>query len=106
MIISAGYNISPLDVENVLMTHRAVAECAVVGKPDEARGHIVKAFIVPNEKLHEQMESPEEKENLIETLKQHVKDTVAPYKYPRDIEFVSELPRTNTGKIQRFKVRE
>jgi 2-aminobenzoate-CoA ligase len=106
MIISAGYNISPLDVENVLMTHRAVAECAVVGKPDEARGHIVKAFIVPNEKLHEQMESPEEKENLIETLKQHVKDTVAPYKYPRDIEFVSELPRTNTGKIQRFKLRE
>jgi len=52
------------------------------------------------------MESPEEKENLIETLKQHVKDTVAPYKYPRDIEFVSELPRTNTGKIQRFKLRE
>jgi 2-aminobenzoate-CoA ligase len=95
MIISAGYNIGAPEVENALLTHAAVAECAVVGAPDEERGQIVKAFVVlkPGASATAQ------------ALQDHVKQTIAPYKYPRAVEFVTELPKTHTGKLQRFKLR-
>jgi 2-aminobenzoate-CoA ligase len=96
MIISAGYNIGAPEVENALLTHNAVAEAAVIGAPDEERGQIVKAFIVL--KPGAQADA--------RTLQEHVKQTIAPYKYPRAIEFVNELPKTHTGKLQRFKLRE
>jgi 2-aminobenzoate-CoA ligase len=96
MIISSGYNIGAPEVENALLTHDAVAECAVIGVPDEQRGQIVKAFVVlkPGANADER------------ALQDHVKATVAPYKYPRAVQFVSELPKTHTGKLQRFKLRE
>ena len=96
MIISSGYNIGAPEVENALLTHEAVAECAVIGVPDEERGHIVKAFVVlkPDARVSER------------DLQDHVKQTIAPYKYPRAIAFVNELPKTHTGKLQRFKLRE
>jgi 2-aminobenzoate-CoA ligase len=99
MIISSGYNISGLEVENVLLSNRSVAECAVVGIPDEERGQIVKAFIVASNDV-------KPSDALAKDLQTFVKAEIAPYKYPRAIEFVSELPKTNTGKIQRFKLRE
>lgn len=96
MIISSGYNIGAPEVENALLTHAAVAECAVIGAPDEERGQIVKAFVVlkPGARVDAR------------SLQEHVKQTIAPYKYPRAIEFVSELPKTHTGKLQRFKLRD
>jgi 2-aminobenzoate-CoA ligase len=96
MIISAGYNIGAPEVENALLTHAAIAEAAVIGVPDEERGQIVKAFVVlkPGAQASERM------------LQDHVKATIAPYKYPRAVEFVAELPKTHTGKLQRFKLRE
>ena len=99
MIISAGYNISGPEVEAVLLEHPAVADCAVVGAPDPARGQIVKAFVVLRDGG---MASPD----LVSLLQDHVKATIAPYKYPRAVEFVDELPRTQTGKLQRFVLRE
>ena len=95
MIISAGYNIGAPEVENALLTHEAVAEAAVIGIDDEARGQIVKAFVVlkPGAAASAQ------------ALQDHVKATIAPYKYPRAIAFVAELPKTHTGKLQRFKLR-
>ncbi len=96
MIISAGYNIGAPEVENALLTHDAVAECAVVGAPDEERGQIVKAFVVLKPGV--QVSAHE--------LQNHVKATIAPYKYPRAVEFVAELPKTHTGKLQRFKLRQ
>ncbi|MCX7356769.1 MAG: AMP-binding protein [Alphaproteobacteria bacterium] len=96
MIISSGYNIGAPEVENALLTHAAVSECAVVGVPDEERGQIVKAFIVLNPNA-----SVTERE-----LQDHVKATIAPYKYPRAVEFVAELPKTATGKLQRFRLRQ
>jgi 2-aminobenzoate-CoA ligase len=99
MIISSGYNISGPEVENVLLEHASVQECGVVGVPDEERGHIVKAFVVL--KPPAQPTAP-----LIKELQDFVKSQIAPYKYPREIEFVSALPRTDTGKLQRFKLRE
>lgn len=99
MIVSGGYNISGPEVEEGLLTHEAVFECAVVSAPDEKRGNIAKAFVV----LHDgKGGSPE----LIKTLQDHVKASIAPYKYPRAIEFVAQLPKTETGKIQRFKLRQ
>lgn len=99
MIVSGGYNISGPEVEEGLLTFEAVFECAVVSSPDEKRGNIAKAFVV----LHEgEKGSPE----MVKTLQDHVKASIAPYKYPRAIEFVSELPKTETGKIQRFKLRQ
>ena len=98
MIVSSGYNIAPPDVEIALSTHPAVAECAVIGVPDEARGHIVKAFVVlaadatPHRSLKQE-------------LQDHVKASIAPYKYPRAIDFVKSLPRTATGKLQRHLLR-
>ncbi len=99
MILSAGYNIAGPEVESALLAHAAVGECAVVGKPDEERGNIVKAFVVlaPGQSASDA---------LVRTLQDHVKASIAPYKYPREIEFVKALPKTQTGKIQRFKLRE
>jgi 2-aminobenzoate-CoA ligase len=105
MIISAGYNISGLEVESVLLTHPAVAECGVVGAPDEERGMRVKAFVVvkPEYLAHQADQDPAV---LAKALQDYVKATIAPYKYPREIVFVQTLPRTETGKLQRFRLRE
>jgi 2-aminobenzoate-CoA ligase len=99
MIISAGYNIAAPEVEDALLLHPAVAECAVIGEPDAERGQIVKAFVVlrPGHAGDEAM---------TKTLQDFVKQTVAPYKYPRAITFTDKLPRTPTGKLQRFKLHE
>ncbi len=99
MIISGGYNISGPEVEEALLEHKAVKECAVVASPDETRGHIVKAFVVARDGFPKSAA-------LIEELQTHVKDSIAPYKYPRAIEFIDALPRTETGKVQRFKLRQ
>lgn len=99
LIVSAGYNIAPAEVEDALLTHPAVAECGVVGVPDPDRGQVVKAYVV----LREGFGSGEE---LARELQEHVKRTIAPYKYPRQVEFVPSLPRTETGKLQRFRLRE
>jgi 2-aminobenzoate-CoA ligase len=98
MIISAGYNIAGPEVETVLLTHQAVAECGVVGQPDEERGQIVKAYVVLNQGVAADA-------TLTRMLQDYVKATVAPYKYPRAIEYVTSLPRTETGKLQRFELR-
>jgi 2-aminobenzoate-CoA ligase len=98
MIITAGYNVGGPEVEDALLSHPAVAECGVVGKPDDERGMIVKAFVVLKPNYANDT-------NLVKTLQDHVKATLAPYKYPREIEFRSSLPRTETGKLQRFKLR-
>jgi 2-aminobenzoate-CoA ligase len=98
MIISAGYNIAAPEVENALYCHEAVQECAVVGVPCEERGHRVKAFIVCAPAFAPSAELGEE-------LQAHVKSVIAPYKYPRDIEFVESLPKTATGKLQRYALR-
>jgi 2-aminobenzoate-CoA ligase len=98
MIISAGYNIAGPEVEDVLLQHKVVAECAVVGLPDEERGQIVKAFVVLRA-------NGVAGDDLVKELKEFVKNNLAPYKYPRAIEFVTALPRTETGKVQRFKLR-
>ncbi len=99
LIISSGYNIGAPEVEGALLQHAAVLECAVIGVPDEERGQVVKAFIVlaPH---HEA--SPE----LTRALQDHVKAVIAPYKYPRLVEFVGALPKTETGKLQRFRLKE
>lgn len=99
MIISAGYNIAGPEVEGCLLTHEAVAECGVVGLPDEKRGNIVKAFVVLKPGYTGD-------EDMIKALQDHVKNNIAPYKYPRAIEFVDALPRTETGKLQRFVLRQ
>ena len=103
MIISAGYNIAGPEVEACLLTHDAVAECGVVGVADEARGQIVKAFVVPKAGA---LDAGGGVTAVIKTLQDFVKASIAPYKYPREIEFVETLPRTETGKLQRFKLRE
>ena len=99
MIVSAGYNIASPEVEDALMTHPAVAECAVIGVPDEQRGQIVKAFVVlrPGQVGDDAM---------ARALQAHVKQAIAPYKYPRAVVFRANLPRTQTGKLQRFKLKE
>jgi 2-aminobenzoate-CoA ligase len=99
MIISAGYNIGGPEVEEVLLRHPAVAEIAVIGVPDEVRGQTVKAFVV----LRAGYTAGDE---IAQVLQEFVKQHIAPYKYPRQIEFRDELPRTETGKLQRFKLRE
>ena len=98
MIVSSGYNVSGVEVENVLIAHASVGECAVVGIPDEARGQIVKAFVVPAAGVGGS-------DTLARELQDFVKSELAPYKYPRAIEFVAELPRTLTGKLQRYRLR-
>ena len=99
MIISAGYNIAGPEVESTLLMHPAVAECGVVGAPDEDRGQIVKAYVVLRSGFTADAA-------LIKALQDHVKETVAPYKYPRAVEFVASLPRTESGKLQRFALRQ
>ena len=99
MIITSGYNVGGPEVEDALLKHPAVAECGVIGEPDEERGMVVKAFVV----LRPGQEAGEAMTRL---LQDHVKATLAPFKYPRRIEFVSSLPRTETGKLQRFKLRQ
>jgi len=98
MIISAGYNIAGPEVEDVLLRHPDVAECAVVGVPDDERGQIVKAFVVLEP-------TAQPTPATAAALQDFVKQAIAPYKYPRVIEFRSSLPRTETGKLQRFKLR-
>jgi 2-aminobenzoate-CoA ligase len=99
MIISSGYNIAAPEVEEVLLTHPGVAECAVIGVPDAERGQIVKAFVVLREP-HAAGDA------TVRALQDFVKAAVAPYKYPRAIEFRAALPRTETGKLQRFRLRD
>ena len=101
VIKSSGYRIGPFEVESALMTHPAVVECAITGVPDEIRGMVVKATVV----LHKDWKS-KAGENLIKELQNHVKHVTAPYKYPRIIEFVDELPKTISGKIRRVEIRE
>ena len=101
VIKSSGYRIGPFEVESALMTHPAVVECAITGVPDEIRGQVVKATIVLS-KEYKGKESPE----LIKEIQDHVKRTTAPYKYPRIIEFVDELPKTISGKIRRVEIRD
>jgi 2-aminobenzoate-CoA ligase len=98
MIVSAGYNIAGPEVESALLAHPAVAECGVVGAPDEERGQIVKAYVVLR---------PDNSGDaaMTKALQEHVKATIAPYKYPRAVEYVTALPRTQTGKLQRFELR-
>ncbi len=98
MIISAGYTIGPFEVEDALVRHPAVAECAAVASPDEERGHIVKAFVVLKG-------DAAARTDLVAELQEHVKATTAPYKYPREIEFVDQLPKTTSGKIRRVELR-
>ena len=98
MIISSGYNIAAIEVESVLLTHEDILECAVVGLPDEERGMLVCAHVV----LKDQSKATDAMKNRI----QHwFKEVAAPYKYPRVINFIQILPKTETGKIQRFKLK-
>ena len=97
MIVSSGYNISPTDVERAVLQHPSVSECAIIGIPDEARGKIVRACVVLKD-------GHAENEETKKSIQDFVKETIAPYKYPRDIRFYMSLPRTPTGKIQRFRL--
>lgn len=99
LINSSGYRIGPQEVENVLSAHEAVQECAVVGAPDAERGELVKAYIILNKGFSGD-------DTLISELQRHVKAQTAPYKYPRAIVFVGELPKTVSGKIQRNLLRQ
>ena len=99
MIISAGYNIAGPEVEDVLLLHPAVAECGVIGAPDEQRGQVVKAFVAL--KAGHVGDAA-----MVHELQEFVKRAIAPYKYPRAIEFMESLPRTETGKLQRFRLRQ
>ena len=99
MIISAGYNIAGPEVEAALLSHPAVLECGVIGAPSDERGHIVEAHVV----LTEEHEPSEE---LVKALQDHVKAAIAPFKYPRSVVFTDALPKTETGKIQRFRLRK
>ncbi|MDO1584212.1 AMP-binding protein [Rhizobium oryzicola] len=99
MIISAGYNIAGPEVEAALLKHEAVLECAVIGVPDEERGHIVQAHVVL-------ADSSQACDALAKLLQEHVKSVIAPYKYPRSIIFTDALPKTESGKIQRFRLKQ
>jgi 2-aminobenzoate-CoA ligase len=103
MIVSAGYNIAGPEVEAALLLHPAVAECGVVGAPDEQRGQAVKAYVVLKDSAQP---ARGEADTLRRALQEFVKQQIAPFKYPRLIEFVERLPRTETGKLQRFRLRE
>src|SRR5439155_26489313 len=99
MIISAGYNIGGPEVEGALLLHPAVAECGVVGLPDEARGQVVTAFVVLKQGY-------DAGAAMTQQLQDFVKQTIAPYKYPRSVRYIPSLPRTETGKLQHFKLRQ
>jgi acetyl-CoA synthetase len=100
IIISSGYTIGPFEVEDALVKHPAVKECAVVASPDEIRGNVVKAFIVLQDSVKDAGAE------LIKELQNHTKQLTAPYKYPRKIEFIDELPKTSSGKIRRVELRQ
>jgi acetyl-CoA synthetase len=100
VIKSSGYRIGPFEVESALMTHPAVVECAVTAVPDEIRGQVVKASVILAEKYRPGSDE------LVKEIQDHVKHTTAPYKYPRIVEFVTELPKTISGKIRRVEIRE
>ncbi|HZC18897.1 MAG TPA: acyl-CoA synthetase, partial [Rubrobacteraceae bacterium] len=99
VILSAGYRIGPFEVEDVLIGHPAVAESAVVPVPDEERGSIVKAYVVLTADY-------EAGEYLVKEIQDYCKSETAPYKYPREIEFIDELPKTASGKIRRVELRQ
>lgn len=99
IIISSGYNIAGPEVEQALLAHEDVLECGVIGAPDEKRGSIVQAHVVLREGI-------EPSDDLIKALQDHVKAVIAPYKYPRSVKFLDEIPKTQTGKIQRFRLKE
>lgn len=99
IIVSSGYTIGPFEVEDALVKHPAVAECAVIGKPDDIRGKIVKAFVILKDS------DTDDPSALTKELQNHVKSITAPYKYPREIEYVHELPKTASGKIRRIELR-
>jgi len=99
LIVSAGYKISPIEIEAALMGHSKVAECAVIGAPSEQRGEIVKAFVILKDAAFAD-------DLLRRELQDYVKSQIAPYKYPREVEFVTELPHSSTGKLQRSRLRE
>jgi acetyl-CoA synthetase len=100
IIISSGYTIGPFEVEDALVKHPKVKECAVVASPDPIRGNVVKAFVILRHPMDEQDPT------LVKELQDHVKELTAPYKYPRKIEFVEDLPKTTSGKIRRIELRE
>ncbi|WP_156289750.1 acyl-CoA synthetase MbcS [Oceanobacillus salinisoli] len=100
IIVSSGYTIGPFEVEDALIKHAAVKECAVVASPDQVRGNVVKAFIVLQDDVDQH------KEGLVKELQDHAKQLTAPYKYPRKIEFIDELPKTSSGKIRRVELRQ
>ena len=100
VIKSSGYRIGPFEVESALMTHPAVVECAITGVPDDIRGMVVKATVILGKEWKDRAGDA-----LVKELQQHVKRETAPYKYPRIIEFVDELPKTNSGKIRRAEIR-
>ncbi|MGW8424310.1 acyl-CoA synthetase MbcS [Peribacillus simplex] len=100
IIISSGYTIGPFEVEDALVKHPFVKECAVIASPDEIRGNVVKAYVVLMEDIDPNSQG------LIQTLQTHVKELTAPYKYPRKIEFLEELPKTTSGKIKRVDLRK
>jgi len=99
MIITAGYNVAGPEVEGTLLMHEAVAECVVVSSPDVERGTVIKAFVVLRQGY-----TPSD--DLASELQDFVRQSIAPYKYPRKVEFISELPRTGTGKVQRYVLRQ
>jgi len=101
VIKSSGYRIGPFEVESALMTHPAVVECAITGVPDDTRGMVVKATVVLGQEW-----KPKASPELVKELQEHVKHATAPYKYPRIIEFVDELPKTISGKIRRVEIRQ
>jgi len=99
MIVSAGYNIAGPEVEGALLAHPAVAECGVIGVADEERGQIVKAFVTLKAGFAAD-------DAMAKQLQEHVKQSIAPYKYPRAVEFIASMPRTETGKLQHFRLRQ
>ena len=98
MIVSSGYNIAGPEVEAALLSHADVAECAVIGAPDDERGNIVEAHVVLNDGV-------DASDETVKRLQDHVKSVIAPYKYPRSVKFTHALPKTQTGKIQRFRLK-
>ena len=99
VIIMAGYRIGPFDVESIISTHPQVQECAVIAVPDEMKGEVIEAFVVLKDPV-------DDEPSLIDELKQRVRDNLAAYAYPREIQFIESLPKTPSGKIQRYVLRE
>ncbi len=99
LIKASGYRISPFEVESAIISHTEVLECAVVASPDPMRGTIIKSYVVLRDRT-------KASESMIKDIQEHTKNVAAPYKYPREIEFVTELPKTQSGKIKRKDLRE